>query len=558
MTTLRVHKSKPIETDCLVLGGGITGAGVARDAAMRGLSTMLIDSHDFASGTSHVTSKLIHGGLRYLEHAQFRLVWEGLVERDRLLNRIAPNLVSPLRFVIPYESHQFARWLCTIIGVQAYGLIERRRGGRRSLVMSASLLARLYPKLIPHRFGVCFWDAQANDARMVVSTLRTAEAAGATVHNYTHVESAEFDGDHWRMSLSSDNERDTIHVRTRVLVNATGPWSPKTAKILRTSAMDLMWVKGTHILVNRDPAFGNDAIIIRSIRDGRSLWAIPWNTKIIVGTTESHFDGDLRDIRPSKWEIADLFESFRHFFPGLETTTADITGAYAGVRPIVIQDGESENELSRKHEVAADTQQNLITITGGKLTTFRAMAEKSVDKIVELLGRSEVPTGLRQRLRTQPLWPAISKEEGERTRGELLRQLNGRRVADDVLDHWIRLYGPEATSMAAKVVQDASLGRRLFDGLPYSPAELLYLCETEWVSHLLDLVKRRTSMYFLAGRQTLAAIEEILPLIAKTMEWDERQADEELGSIRAEFDADSNAIRDYASKLDGTNVAACA
>lgn len=176
MSTLRIHESKPSDVDCLVLGGGITGAGVARDAAMRGLSTMLVDSHDFASGTSHVTSKLIHGGLRYLEHAQFRLVYEGLVERDRLLNQIAPNLVTPLRFVIPYESHQFAKWLCTIVGVQLYGLIERRRGGRRSLAMSASLLARLYPELIPHPFGVCFWDAQANDARLVISTVQIGRA----------------------------------------------------------------------------------------------------------------------------------------------------------------------------------------------------------------------------------------------------------------------------------------------------------------------------------------------------------------------------------------------
>ncbi len=558
MNTLRVHKSKPIKVDCLVLGGGITGAGVARDAAMRGLRTMIVDSHDFASGTSHVTSKLIHGGLRYLEHFQFRLVWEGLVERDRLLNRIAPNLVSPLRFVIPYETHQFARWLCTIVGVQIYGLIERRRGGRRSLVMSASLLARLFPKLIPHRFGVCFWDAQANDARMVVSTLRTAKAAGATLQNYTRIESAEFDGERWLITLCAENQTDPIEVHARILVNATGPWSPKTAKILKTDAMDLMWIKGTHILIDRDPAFGSDAIIIRSIRDGRSLWAIPWRTKIIVGTTESHYDGDLRDIRPSKWEIEDLFESFKKFFPGLEMTTENITGAYAGVRPIVTQDGESENELSRKHEVATNTTRNLITITGGKLTTFRAMAEKSVDKIVELLDRPEVPTGLRQRLRTQPLWPATSHEDRDNTQGELLKLLGNQPIESEIIEHWIRLYGSQAIAVAEKASENPLLARRLFEGLPYCAAELLYLCETEWVSHLLDLVKRRTSMYFLAGRQTLAVIEGLLPQIATTMGWDQERAEDEIVAVRAEFDADSNAIRDYASKLDETNIAACA
>lgn len=558
MNTLRIHQNKPIEVDCLVLGGGITGAGVARDAAMRGLTAMLIDSHDFASGTSHVTSKLIHGGLRYLENAQFRLVYEGIVERDRLLNRIAPNLVSPLRFVIPYESQRLAKWLLTVAGLQLYGLIERCRAGRRSLAMSGSLLARLYPSLRPHPFGVCFWDAQANDARLVISTLLTAEAAGVMLANHTRVETAEFDGRCWRVTLSSGGGSETTEVRARVLVNATGPWSPNTSKMLKTVAMDLMWIKGSHILLNRKPSFGNDAIIIRSIRDSRSLWVIPWHTKLIVGTTESHYSGDLRDIRPSRWEIEDLFESFTHYFPGLGMTTDDISGAYAGVRPIVCQGGKSANEFSRKHEIIVDTKQNLIAITGGKLTTFRVMAEKCVDRIAELLGRQEIPTGRRQRLRTQQLWPATAPGDGERIKRGVLRQLVGRSIPGDIVDHWVRLYGSQASAIAAKVAKDASLGRKLFDDLPYCPAELLYLCENEWVIHLLDLLKRRSSMYFLAGRRTLGAIEEILPQIAATLQWDDKRAEEELASVRAEFDADARAIGEYVSNLEEADVAACA
>jgi glycerol-3-phosphate dehydrogenase len=224
----------------------------------------------------------------------------------------------------------------------------------------------------------------------------------------------------------------------------------------------------------------------------------------------------------------------------------------------VRQAGESVNEFSRKHEVAVDKQRNLITIAGGKLTTFRAMAEKSVDEVAILLGREEIPTGLRQRLRTSPLWPAMKREDGERLGAQLRRRLAAADVADDLVDHWVKLYGSHASLIADRVAMDASLGRRLVDGLPYCPAELVYICEAEWVTHLVDLVKRRTSMYFLAGRKTLGALEETLPQIAATLHWDPKRSENELASVREEFDADGLGIREYSSKLDGRSIPACA
>jgi len=558
MNTLRIRGDRPTEVDCLILGGGITGAGVARDAAMRGFSTMLVDTHDFASGTSHVTSKLIHGGLRYLEHAQFRLVYEGIVERDRLLNCLAPNLVSPLRFVIPHESGQLGKWLITVVGLQLYGFIERCRAGRRSLPMSGSLLARLYPNLLRHPFGVCYWDAQANDARLVISALRTCAQAGAHLRNHAQIVAVDFDGDHWRVVLTRGDRSATEEIHAATLVNATGPWSPLTAKTLHGKTLDLMWIKGSHLLLNRRASFGNDAIIIRSTRDRRPLWVIPWHTKLIVGTTETHYKGDLRNIRPSEGEVEDLFESFQHYFPGLEMTTEDISGAYAGVRPIVRQDRDSANELSRKHEITVDRERNLVTITGGKLTTFRAMAEKSVDRIAELLGRNEIPTGVRQRLRIQCLWPATPQAKRDSIRSDVLRLGSGVVSTGSAVEHWINVYGDDALVIAAKVAKDESLGELLFEGLPYCLAELIYLCENEWVEHLIDLVKRRTSIYFLAGRTTLDVLEAVIPQIASTMGWDDARAKDELSAVQAEFDADHDAISRYAARSNTSEVAACA
>ncbi|MDO8630796.1 MAG: FAD-dependent oxidoreductase, partial [Phycisphaerales bacterium] len=284
----------PGEVDCLVLGGGITGAGVARDAAMRGLRTVLVDSHDFASGTSHLTSKLIHGGLRYLEHCHFRLVAEGIVERDRLLNRMAPNLVAPLRFVIPFEGSRFPKWLLTVCGLQLYGLAEWLRSGRRSSPLLAAGMKRHYPALLPHPFGVNFWDAQTNDARLVMATVRTAYAAGAAVHNYTSVTDVARDKDGWNVRLRCELDDREWTLRARSIINATGPWSPMTARRLGVEPQELLWVKGSHLLLRRPPDFGRDAVIINSVRDRRALWIIPWETRLIVGSTESLYRGDLR------------------------------------------------------------------------------------------------------------------------------------------------------------------------------------------------------------------------------------------------------------------------
>lgn len=534
-----------VEVDCLVLGGGITGAGVARDAAMRGLRTLLVDSNDFASGTSHLTSKLIHGGLRYLDQGKIRLAAEGVMERDRLLNRLAPNLVRPMKFIIPYEGCKLPKWLFTVVGIQTYGFIELYRSGRGCLPLFAGQLRRNYPALLEHPFGVSYWDAQTNDARLVMAVLRTANAHGAATMNHTAMHGARFDGDAWRVRLLRDGQE--LNVRARSVVNATGPWSPTAARQLGIEPANLLWLKGSHLLVTRKPVFGDDAIIIRSVRDNRPLWVIPWETRLIVGSTEKRFDGDLREVHPDADEVEDLWSSLLHFFPGCHFTREDIKGAYAGVRPIVAQDGSSDNQLSRRHEIQLDRDRRLITIHGGKLTTFRKMAEEAVDQLGDLLGVAAPSSELRGKLRKAMLWPDIDRPQAKKLADELASQTSAKSAARTVVDHLVRIYGNDARKILAQGRLLPEALTPLFDGLPYTRAELTYLVRSEHVLHLPDLAKRRTSTYFLADRAGLDHWPRILETLAPDLGWSPRRQAEELAELDRQFRADMADVPTLAS-----------
>ncbi len=509
---------------------------------MRGLTTLLVDSHDFASGTSHLTSKVIHGGLRYLEHGHFRLVMEGIVERDRLLNQLAPNLVTPLRFVIPFEGHRFPKWLLTLSGLQLYGAVDWIHGGRRSSSLFSGRLRSNFPTLREHPFAVSFWDAQTNDARLVMATLRTAQTAGAVLRNYTLLERASFDGKAWATEFHAEFDGTRFAVRAKSIVNATGPWSPVTTRLLGGDPMPLKWIKGSHILLERPKGFGNDAIVIRSVRDLRPLWVIPWETRIIVGTTESSYEGDLRDVRPDADEIDDLHTSFTRYFPACGLTRGDIRCAFAGVRPIVDQGGGSKNSLSRKSEVVVDRERRLVTVNGGKLTTFRRMAEQAVDEVDRLLAHHNRDADLRHRLRKAPLWPGLSQTETARWIAELHSGSNGSTASGNMVAHLVRLYGRDAATILEDTGRDGSPGEPLFADLPYCLAELAYLCKSEQVCHLLDLVKRRTSIYFLAEHGGQSELPRIVDHLAPVLGWDAERIADELFAVSREFDADCRAI----------------
>jgi glycerol-3-phosphate dehydrogenase len=331
-----------------------------------------------------------------------------------------------------------------------------------------------------------------------------------------------------------------------VVVNATGPWSHLTAESLGQPSAPLTWLKGTHLLMNRARDFGADALVMHSVRDHRLLWAIPWENRLVVGTTESRFSGDLRDVRPTADEVEDLFQSFVRGFPGLKSVRSDIQGAYAGVRPIVDQPCGSDNELSRRFQVRVEHEANLITVMGGKLTTFRLMAERAVDAAAALLGLAETPRNGRADSRSAPLWPALTRPEWERLVEELRAQ-HGDGIDPTILDHLARHYGHDVWSIVAAMQADPAAGRPLCDGLPYTPAECAYLCRTESVHHLLDLIKRRTPLYFLAGREAVHALNKMTRYVAPLLGWNRSRQQAELAAAEREFLADVAALGDLES-----------
>lgn len=540
----------PREVDCLVLGGGITGAGVARDAAIRGLSVLLVDSHDFASGTSHLTSKLVHGGLRYLEYGQFRMVLEGVSERNRLLNLIAPNLVRPLKFIIPLEEHDLKRWLLATSALQLYDLMGLYDGGRRSRTLNEAALAEACPALRSFPSALAFWDAQTNDARLVLATLRTAVEAGATILNYATVLAARFDGRRWHVHLC-EGSGVTHVVQARSIVNATGPWAPLTAELLSEPPKPLMWVKGTHIVLDRLAGFGDDAIVIRSLRDRRPLWVVPWESRLLMGTTESFYEGNLRRVRAEADEVADLFSSFADAFPGLHARPHHVRMAFAGVRPIIQQEGALDNALSRHHEVDTDAARRLITISGGKLTTFRRMAEQAVDQLVTMLSLPPIGRRTRQRLRGEALWPGLVRGSRGDLHHQLAREARSAELDEETITHVIRHYGVDAAGIVARMFRDRTSAEPLVEGLPFTLAEVDYLCRTESVRHLEDLVRRRTPLYFLAELEDGNVLRRIAAHIAPLMAWDAGECDRQVSRVLEDLAADLSAVRGFQSQAAG-------
>lgn len=538
----RLSEQRTFDFDCLILGAGITGAGVARDAAMRGLSTLIVDSQDFASGTSHLSSKLVHGGFRYLEHLRFRLVWEGIAERERLMRHLAPHLLRPLKFILPFRKDQWLKWLLAVGASYAYGLPQRLRYGRRSSAFLRGQLQRAYPWFAGPPLGVAFWDAQTNDARLVLSALRAAEACGAVLCNYTQVLRADWVGDAWEVVLRREEDSWERTIRAKTLTNATGPWSPITATLLKADPPETKWVKGSHLLLRRHPRFGDDAIIIRSVRDGRPLWVVPWEQRLIVGSTESTYAGDLRDVRPTADEVADLFLSVIEAFPSLGLTRDDICSAYAGVRPIVDQASCSENRMSRRHNIHVDSDRRLITVSGGKLTTFRRMAEQTVDEIEHLLDRPAAANELRHRLRSHALWPALSPKDVDALVIRLAKQVRNLEVQPLVLNHIAKLYGYDAHSIVDGITINPDWGNPIAEGLPYCIAELAYLCKHERVRHLTDLVKRRTPIYFLVDDCGINFLPSILDQLAPILGWSEKRIEQELDMLVRELNQDLAAL----------------
>jgi len=506
-------RSEPFEV--LVVGGGIVGAGIARDAAMRGLRAALVDRGDFASGTSGKTSRLVHGGLRYLKNFKIGLVRQAVRERDLLLER-SPSLVKPLAFTIPaYEGRGMGRTTLRF-GLWVYDFLSRDKVlPRRRWLRPGQVLDR-EPHLSGRGLGGggLYHDALTNDARLVLAVVRSAADAGALVAN--HAEVTELLRDAGRVSGARVRDRvteDAFDLRSSVVVNATGVWLDRL-RAGRASGGTIRSTKGIHIFLPRKKVGNREAVVLNAKRDGRMLFVLPWGALTLVGTTDTDFGGDPDHVVPDAEDVAYLLEAVNDAFPDARVAPADVVSAYAGLRPL-IQEGHAvrESDISREHEIFEDDD-GLISIAGGKLTTHRAMAQEAVDRVCRRLGR-ELPC----RTAAAPVGPREEGVDELRALGleeSVARILASRHPVEDVRP-WIG---------------QPSAEDRILPELPYLWIEVSMAVESEMATTLEDVMVRRLGLFYEAWDQGLAVTAKVAERMGSHLGWDAARQEREVQEYR--------------------------
>jgi glycerol-3-phosphate dehydrogenase len=523
--------------DVLVIGGGITGAGVALDAASRGLKAALVEKDDFASGTSSKSSKLIHGGLRYLQQREYRLVYENLAERQRLLDN-APHLVSPLPFLIPLfgkegvVNRSVARVYRTALWL--YDLTGGVRIGRRHENVSRDQALAHMPTLRADRLvaGFLYWDARADDARLTLAVVRTAVLDhGAVAANHTRVTGL-VTGSNGRIGGATVEPDDGpgFDIRARVVVNAAGVWSDEVRTFDEVgNPHSIRPAKGIHITVPAE-AFPCDIAAVIPVReDHRSIFVVSWGDQVYLGTTDTEWNGPLDDPDCLPEDI-DYILSAANAVTTRPIGREDITGLWTGLRPLLAPAAgrralsERTADLSRRHTVRT-SDRGMVTVTGGKLTTYRKMAEDTVDAVVKLMGRGKlacVTADLKLHgAGTIEHAPARPGGEGAtRPPGEV-------EDAASIAAHLAGRYGTETPAVLALSDGRPELLRPLVDGLHYLEAEALFAVREEMAMTIADVLDRRTRAILRDARAAGDAAARVAALIGPELGWDEqRMADE--------------------------------
>jgi glycerol-3-phosphate dehydrogenase len=474
--------------DLLILGGGITGAGVALDAVLRGLRVALIDKGDFASGTSSVSSKLIHGGLRYLEHGGFHLVYEALHERGLLLNN-APHLVHPLRFIIPFFRGMRVRPWKWRTGLTFYDLLAGAGNIRRSRPLGVRRLRREFPMLRSDTLqgGAAYHDAQMDDARVCLEVIRTAAAHGAPVANYVEAVALERGGGPLTCVRAVDHVRGgELRIRARQVLNATGPWVDAVCRLAGEAGEPrLKPTKGVHLVVpDRGLAA---AFLLLHPRDGRVLFVIPWLGKTLIGTTDTHSDAAPEDLAVTPGEMAYLLEAHNHYFsPALGP--ADVLGSFVGLRPLVRARRDEPSAMSREFRLFRSSP-GMLSVAGGKYTTYRHMAEVITDEVCRQLGWRR-----QCRTRTCPLdgAPREPWELYEPAATAALKQ--NRDLSEGAARHLVKRYGRRAAEVAAYFRRQPELAAPVVSGEPDLQAEFAYQKDFEMAIYPADHLLRRTRL----------------------------------------------------------------
>lgn len=506
--------------DLAVIGGGVTGAGVALDAASRGFKVALVEKRDFASGTSSRSSKLIHGGLRYIEQFHLRLVRESLHERA-VLSRIAPHLSTPLEFLVPVYSSSDrsplgANKLKLAAGLWLYDLLAGRQNVGRHRWVSREVALNRAPALDPQglRGAFIYYDCLTDDARLVIEVIKTASANGALAANYVAARGFRKNAD----GVSIVELEDTIDARSfglraRIVVNAAGVWTDEVSRLFDSSAPKrLRPSKGIHVVVPSERLQNKTAVLIPSLGEDRFLFVIPWQGRTVIGTTDTDYTGSLDDPRVEAEEVARVVQSAARAFPEASLEAGDVISTFAGLRPLIAADGHSTKDLSRREQIYED-KLGMISITGGKLTTWRGMAERVTDIVARRLQAIDGVNRQTPRSATEHIRLADGPHQGDGRQAQ--RAAAEFSVDIATAERLMATYGGNYRVVLEIARESEELKTALMDGLPHIGAEAVYAARYEMAVTVEDVLSRRTRLDLLARDHGRSCAVHVAALLAR-------------------------------------------
>lgn len=530
---LRACADTPL--DVLVIGGGITGAGILREAALRGARALVVDQGDFASGTSSRSSKLIHGGVRYLAQGQLGLVREVSRERD-VLRKLAPHLVRPLPFLVPLYEDVGMRPRTARFGLWLFDRLAGVDRAHRHQVLSVKMTLALVPGLrSDHLTGALRYDEYAtNDARLVLETLKAARRHGAQAVNYARVDALTYDHGAVSGARVTDrltNESYTLHARA--VVNAAGPWvdtvrALDTARTVNAQFAEkrLHLTKGIHLVFDRG-RFPVPVTVTFAALDGRTIFVIPKGSCTYLGTTDTDYDGDAGNPEATPSDVRYLLDSANRMFPDARLRQSDVMGTWAGVRPLVHEDGKSPSEISRRDEIMVSST-GLISIAGGKLTGFRKMAERAWAVAAK---RAGLPAEVAQ--------PSLKSIRDRLGGGEVVDKEEAHRVGArcgvpmNEMDRWIDRYGSNWIALCERCAAGEAERKPLDDTSELVRAEVEYLVECEMAARLEDVLARRTDAYVFTADHGCNIAPQVARAMAPLLGWDDVRIAQEIADYRA-------------------------
>ncbi len=512
--------------DLAVIGGGINGAAVARDAAMRGLKVALVDKGDFAGATSSRSSKLIHGGFRYLPQGRLRMVYKALRERERLHRLTAPHLVRPIRFLFPlYRGRGFSPFVVAI-GMMLYDLFARTPRPERHQQLDAGGVRALEPGLSPDglRGGSLYYDAWADDARLTLENALDAAAHGAAVANYVAIQRLLRSGG--KLVAAAMREGFTgaaFELRARAFVNAAGPWVDDLRRLDDPDAQpSVRLTKGVHLIFRYESIPVRESLVL-SDDASRIVFVIPRDGYVMVGTTDTDFDGDRERVSADRSDVEYLLGVLRESLPGLKLGAGDVVSSFAGLRALVYSGahpgGAPSPSSVPREETILESASGLLSVAGGKLTTHREIAEHVVDRVMARLSR---PKGICPTLKT----PLIGARPLD-TNGRALAS-----ISPQVRENLIGRYGTRAALVADLIAERPDLAEPLSPGCPVVAAEVIHAVRNELARTVADFIVRRTALSWRYPLEAASAAARVADLMGSELRWDATRQEAELGGFR--------------------------